>query len=134
MRDEDARNGRAADADALAFEEGGQADAAPGGVLQAEGDNLGGNLRGGGLGMGLGDRGQILQALYPLHFKAPFVLVELGAGHLALAAGCADIAERLGEFHHAQAVAREFLGGFHDRLLLPEGLVVVYQLTLLNRK
>lgn len=109
MLDEHGLDRRAPDADAVQLEPHAEPHAAPGGMLQTQGQNVFDDLGWCSLRMGHVDRLQILKPLQALQFKAPLVVVELGAGHAALAACCTHMAQQLRQLQHALLVSGDFL-------------------------
>lgn len=77
---------------------------------QAQRHNALDDLGWGGLRMALVNRRQVFESFEPLQLKAPLVLVKLGARHAALAAGDTDVAQRLSELEHTQALMGELVG------------------------
>lgn len=71
--------------------------------------------------MTLVDGRQVFEPLQPLQLKASLVLIELGAGHAALATGDTDVAQCLRELEHTQALMGDLVG----RILAQSGFIAL---------
>ena len=91
--------------------------AAPGGMLQADGQQTFNVLRRGVHRVRLRDRGQVFESFDAVPLEAALVLVERLAREAAAAAGFRDVAEGLGEFEDGEALVGELLFSVHVQTL-----------------